>query len=187
MSIDIVIGFSILFFLSEFILMITKRSKKEGTKIQKDKRSLLLFWIIIPLALSMGFFAAKYGEWNSLNKALAILGLCISLAGFVIRWKAIIQLKKEFTVDISVHQNHQLKKDGMYKRLRHPSYLGLLLICSGLSASMNNLISFLAITIPLILVLFYRIKIEEEILIKEFGDIYRDYMKETRKIIPGIY
>lgn len=187
MSIQIVIYASILFFLSEFILAIVKRSKGSRTKIKNDRSSLLLFWITIPLSISAGFFAANYEEWNSFNDILALLGLALYLLGLALRWTAILQLKKEFTVDVSLSTNHQLKTDGMYSHLRHPSYTGLLLICFGLSLAMNSLLSLALITIPITLVLLYRIKIEETILINEFGDSYLDYKKRSRRIIPGIY
>jgi protein-S-isoprenylcysteine O-methyltransferase Ste14 len=38
--------------------------------------------------------------------------------------------------------------------------------------------------IPLVL---YRIAIEERMLIKKFGDEYRDYAKRTKKLIPFLY
>lgn len=187
MTIETITYFSILFFLSEFVLMIVKRSKKSGTKIKNDKKSLILLWITIPLSLTIGFFAANHQEWNTLNHALAIFGLSVFIIGIIIRWISIIQLNKEFTVDVTILKNHNLKTDGMYKNLRHPSYLGLLLICFGLSISMNSILSFIVITIPLLLALSYRIKTEENILIKQFGEVYKDYMIKTYKIIPKIY
>jgi len=33
----------------------------------------------------------------------------------------------------------------------------------------------------------FRIKIEENMLIEKFGDEYREYMKDTKKIIPFIF
>ena len=88
---------------------------------------------------------------------------------------------------LSVSKNHLLKTNGMYSRLRHPGYSGLWLICFGLALGMNSLISILVITIPITLVLIYRIRVEEDILKNEFGDAYLDYMKRTRKIFPGLY
>ena len=38
--------------------------------------------------------------------------------------------------------------------------------------------------VPLIL---YRIRIEEAILMEEFGDEYREYMKRTKKLIPLVF
>jgi protein-S-isoprenylcysteine O-methyltransferase Ste14 len=187
MTIETVTYFSLLFFLSEFVLMIVKRSKKNGTKTKNDKKSLVLFWITIPLSLTIGFFTANRQEWNTLNHTIAIFGLSVFMIGIIIRWISIIQLNKEFTVNVAIIKNHKLKTDGMYKSLRHPSYLGLLLTCFGLSISMNSILSFIVITVPILLALTYRIKTEEDILIKEFGETYKDYMIKTYKIIPKIY
>ena len=187
MTIETITYFSVLFFLSELVLMITKRSKKNKTKTKKDKKSLVLFWITIPLSLTIGFFTANRQEWNTLNYSIALFGLSIFMIGIVIRWISIIQLNKEFTVDVAITKNHNLKTDGLYKSLRHPSYLGLLLICFGLSIAMNSIISLIVITIPILLAIIYRMKIEEAILIKEFGKIYENYRIKTYKIIPKLY
>ena len=187
MNIQIVIYFSLFFFLSEIILMIAKRSKKKKSKKRNDRRSLLLFWIVIPLSLTIGFLTANYLTWNSFNKYLAIVGLIIFIIGIIVRWIAIIQLNKEFTVDVVITADHQLKTDGIYATIRHPSYLGLLLISVGLSMAMNSIISFLVITIPILFAIIYRITIEENILISEFGEKYIDYRKKTYKIIPKVY
>ncbi|HDO06701.1 MAG TPA: isoprenylcysteine carboxylmethyltransferase family protein [Bacteroidetes bacterium] len=187
MTIVTITYFSLLFFLSEFALMIVKRSKKNGTKAKNDKKSLALFWVTIPLSLTIGFFTANRQEWNTLNHAIAIFGLSVLLIGIIIRWISIIQLNKEFTVNVAIIKNHTLKTDGMYRHLRHPSYLGLLLIGFGLSISMNSIISMMVVTIPMLAALIYRIKTEENILISQFGETYKDYMKKTYRIIPKIY
>ncbi len=187
MSIKIIIYFSILFFLSELILVITKHSKKQENKTKNDKKSLILFWITIPISLTIGFFTANYQEWNTLNYSIAIFGLCAFTVGIIIRWISIIQLGKGFTVDVTITKTHSLKTDGIYKNIRHPSYLGLLLILFGLSISMNSLISFFIISIPIYFAVIYRMKIEESVLSKEFGDIYKNYKLHTCKIFPRLY
>jgi len=187
MSLKIVYYFSLLFFILEFILLIVKRSKNKGTKLKKDKMSLLLLWMAITLGITTGFFNANYKEWNHWNYSIAIIGLCILIVGMIIRWISIIQLNKEFTVDVAISANHNLKTNGMYKHLRHPSYLGLLLTCFGLSIAMNSVTSLIVITLPVLLAIIYRIKVEEKILINEFGDVYKDYMTKTYKIIPKLY
>jgi protein-S-isoprenylcysteine O-methyltransferase Ste14 len=35
--------------------------------------------------------------------------------------------------------------------------------------------------------LIYRINIEEELLSRHFGDAYSEYVKQTKKLIPGIW
>jgi protein-S-isoprenylcysteine O-methyltransferase Ste14 len=122
-----------------------------------------------------------------MNYFIALFGLLFIVFGSILRWASIIQLKGAFTVDVAINREHDLKTDGMYKKLRHPSYLGLLMILSGLSIGMNNLLSFLAITLPVFFAILNRINVEETVLMEEFGEKYREYCKVTRKILPYIY
>ena len=178
---------SFLFFLSELILMITRRSGKKGRKMKKDRMSLILFWIAITCGLTIGFIKANRDDWGSFNHLLAIICISIFSTGIIIRWAAIFQLKKEFTVDVAISEKHNLNTSGLYHYIRHPSYLGLLLICLGLSLAMNSLVSLAVIIVPLFLVTVYRIRIEEKLLLDEFGDTYKNYMLKTKRIFPGIY
>jgi len=164
--------------------MILKHSKKDKAKLKNDKSSLIIFWITIPLSLTIGFFTANYQEWNMLNHSIAIFGFSVFAIGIIICWISIIQLKNEFTVNVSITKNHNLKTDGIYKKKRHPSYLELLLIYSGLSIAMNNVISFFVISIPIYIAITYRIKVEESILIKESGDRYKQYILNSHKLFP---
>lgn len=178
---------SLLFLLSEIILMLIKRSKQNAVKKNMDRGSLIIMWITITLSLTIGFRFANYGTWNSSNYYVASVGMILYSLGLIFRWTTIFQLKKAFTVDVAITQNHELKTDGLYKIVRHPSYLGLIMIISGLSVGMNTLFSFLVITIPVFLAIAYRIHVEEAVLMVAFGERYREYMKVTSKIIPYIY
>jgi protein-S-isoprenylcysteine O-methyltransferase Ste14 len=187
MDINIVIYFSILFFILELVLLISKKSIKKISKVRNDKKSLLLFWIIIPISISTGFVMANYETWSYWNSIVAIIGLTIFATGLAIRWMSIIQLGKEFTVDVSVTNEHNLKKNGLYSYVRHPSYLGLLFVIIGISIAMNSLVSFIVIFFPILLVIIYRINIEERTLVKEFGDAYINYSLNTKKLVPLIF
>jgi protein-S-isoprenylcysteine O-methyltransferase Ste14 len=113
-------------------------------------------------------------------------GIVIFFIGAVIRWTAIFQLRKEFTVDVSISKNHKIKDDGLYRYIRHPSYLGLLLEFLGFSLLYDNWYSLLIINIPIFVAMVYRIKIEEELLTGAFGIEYENYKRRTKRIIPGI-
>lgn len=181
MNMLVIIIASLIFFVSEMTLLIVKKST---TGKNNDKYSLLLFWITIPLSISLGFFLANYNEWNHLQQMTAIIGLVIFITGLVIRWVSILQLKKEFTVNVSIQKSHELKTDGLYKNARHPSYFGLLLVVFGLSLAMNSIWSLLVVVIPIYLALRYRIKVEEAMLFEQFGKDYQDYYKTTYSMFP---
>jgi len=185
--IKILIYLSYLFGTSELILTVTKRSKQKNVKKKNDRGSLIILWVIIIISITAGFNLANYKIWSSLNYFIYATGILLYFAGMIIRWTAIIQLKKAFTVDVAISRDQELKTDGLYRHIRHPSYLGTIMIVTGLSLCMNSLLSFLVIVVPIFLANIYRIHVEEVILVDEFGEKYEEYRKTTRKIIPYIY
>ncbi|MFI5159412.1 MAG: methyltransferase family protein [Sphingobacteriales bacterium] len=179
----------IAFFVSEVLLLLFKRSKNSGQRNNSDKRSLLILWIVIVVAFTLGnFIGREYPVWYINNYEIVVYtGMAICILGFAIRWTAVIQLGKMFTVDVTITDNHNLKTNGLYKIVRHPSYLGLLMIIAGLAICLNSIAGFLMIVVPSFLAINHRIKVEEQVLIAEFGEQYIDYKKRISKIIPGIF
>jgi protein-S-isoprenylcysteine O-methyltransferase Ste14 len=178
---------SFLFLLSELILLAAKHSRKKESSRQKDRGSLIVLWIIITVGLTFGFMLAKYDAWHLVNYLIASSGIIMILGGLAFRWTAILQLNKAFTVDVAVSSDQELKRDGLYRRIRHPSYLGLLLFMTGEALTMNTLISFLIIFVPICLAVFYRIRVEEKLLVEKFGNGYLNYRQQTSCLIPYIY
>ncbi len=178
---------SFLLFSSEFILMLSKRSLQNSTVMKADRLSLPIMWIVIILSITAAFYLSWHGKFGVRELDISMIGLIIVIIGIFIRWIAILQLKNAFTVDVSISIDHKLKTDGLYRLIRHPSYSGMLLNYFGLSIAMNSWYSILVLNIPIMLVLRYRIYIEEKLLVKSFGEEYLNYMKRTKRIIPYIY
>jgi len=178
----------LLFATSELLLFVAKRSKAATTKNRDDRLSLLLFWVTIPVCFVMGGVIAKSDIGFPLDETIFNnTGMVIFIVGFIIRWLSIFQLGKMFTVDVSITNDHILKTDGLYKVARHPSYLGLVLIITGIAFFMDDLFSIAVVVIPVFLVTNYRISVEEKVLIAEFGSQYEGYKRRVRKIVPFIY
>lgn len=177
-----IIYFSYAFCLSEILLMIVKRSRSGSVKNRADKGSLIFLWSMITIGFVSGFFLSK-----PLNDFWAGIGIPLVIGGLLIRWIAILQLGKSFTVDVAITHNATLKTDGIYSVVRHPSYSGLLLIVSGFAALMHSVYSFLVLVVPVFIAILYRISVEEKLLTNEFGGKYSAYKNETKKLIPGIF
>jgi protein-S-isoprenylcysteine O-methyltransferase Ste14 len=186
-TLSLTVLISLIFFISEMTLMVTMHSKKKTVVSRKDRGTMILLWIMICLCLTVGFNIAARIPWTETSVIFAIAGYLLILTGFTIRWAAIIQLRKAFTVDVSFSEGQELRSDGLYKRIRHPSYLGLLLILCGLSFGMGNIWSVLVITIPMFFTINYRIIVEERLLSEEFGEAYSQYKSRSWRLIPGIY
>jgi protein-S-isoprenylcysteine O-methyltransferase Ste14 len=76
-------------------------------------------------------------------------------------------------------------KSGLYKYIRHPLYLSLLLAGTGAMLKNPELILLLLGTVNLVAI-WFTARIEEDEMIARFGEAYRDYMKETKMFIPYI-
>jgi protein-S-isoprenylcysteine O-methyltransferase Ste14 len=173
---------SLTYGISEFMLMFIKRSKHESAKTRRDRGSLVFLWTMITLGFIAGFLLSRPSNyfWSG-------FGLPLIVGGLIIRWIAILQLGNSFTVDVAINNGAALKTDGIYEKVRHPSYSGMLLILAGFSAAMCSFYSFLVLVIPVSVAVIYRIHVEEGVLLVEFGDSYRKYMKSTKRLIPRIY
>jgi protein-S-isoprenylcysteine O-methyltransferase Ste14 len=75
---------------------------------------------------------------------------------------------------------------GIYRFIRHPSYLGLLVSAFGWGLAFRSGVGVLlaALMIPPILA---RIRAEERLLREEFGAAYEAYCACTFRLIPGVY
>ncbi len=117
--------------------------------------------------------------WNIAGLTLFVVGLMIALV-------AVFTLRRFYLSTLVIVEGHQLVTRGIYSYIRHPIYFGVIIAIMGVPVSAPSLFGFLVMSllIPIILI---RIRMEEEMLIEEFGDAYRSYKETTRKLIPFIY
>jgi protein-S-isoprenylcysteine O-methyltransferase Ste14 len=173
-------------FVAEKILLWGRKKKSER---DWDQSSLAVFDVSgvlsIPLGIILGF--TDTGRIHRGYLLVSLVGIVLLLLGTALRWAAIFTLKRYFTVNVTILENHQIVKKGLYKHLRHPSYSGLLLRYLGLGLSYANWLSLALVFLPLLLSVLYRIRVEESALVQTFGDEYEEYSKETKRLIPRIY
>ena len=176
-----------IWFLSELLLNRLLRSKHTDRQ-NADKNSLSLIWITIVVTIFIALFISRRFYFPIFsNSTFKYFGLAIIYIGIMMRLMAVASLGRLFTVDVTIRKNHRLKKDGLYKYLRHPSYCASLISFIGFGISLNNSIALLVITFSILIVFIIRIKIEEKVLIEQFGSEYIEYKKVTKGLIPFIY
>lgn len=173
-------------FLSEIYY---KQKFKSETKDQKkDKSTLNILWVVIIPSVFVAITVSKLTSFHIRNQYwILYLGEFLIIIGVIFRWLIIKSLGKFFTVDVSIKENHQIKKEGFYRLVRHPSYLFALLTFLGLGLFLNNWLSLFIALVPVFLAFSYRIKVEEQVLIQQFGNEYLEYKQKTKKLIPFVY
>jgi protein-S-isoprenylcysteine O-methyltransferase Ste14 len=116
----------------------------------------------------------------------SLVGLVFLLAGLWLRAQATRTLGRYFSPDVRILPEHELIRVGVYKYVRHPIYLGTLLAFFSVPLLFHSLYGFLVMVLKIPLTI-YRIRIEEQALLEKFGDEYRDYIKNSKRLIPYVY
>jgi protein-S-isoprenylcysteine O-methyltransferase Ste14 len=114
------------------------------------------------------------------------IGLAALAAGAALRVWPMIELGGRFASVVAVQEGHSLRTSGAYARVRHPSYLGILLMDLGFALVFRSLPALLLLPVPFWM-FRRRMDVEEAFLLEQFGDEYRDYRRRTRRLIPGLY
>jgi len=173
---------------SEIILAVFFRAKRDSAKV-KDRGSLALLWITIAAALTAAnvISVAGIGRVGVAPVVSFSVALVMLVAGLVLRWAAIITLGRFFTTNVAVVPGHAVVRTGVYRRLRHPAYSGLLLAFAGTGVALHSWLSFLVVVVPITAAMLYRIRVEESALVDALGSEYVDYRSVTKRLIPGVY
>ena len=189
MNVKLILIFAFSIGYAAFEIFMNLRQKR-GSSISAsgDKGSLRLLYLLIWVGyfLSFSFASAKFGRiyhWN----IFFTLGSIVALTGLAIRILALRTLRKYFTYSVARVENHKLITTGLYRYIRHPGYLGQLIIFLGISLSLSNWLSILSMVIPVSVGFLYRIHVEEKFMFEQMGAEYAAYQKRTDKLIPGIY
>jgi protein-S-isoprenylcysteine O-methyltransferase Ste14 len=178
---------SIFWFVSEVVL--SRMLRVKDVREHEDRSSLKIIWLTIIASIFLGIYISKTDFTINLTYGTQMynLGIILICIGLIIRWIAIISLKKFFKVHVNVSQDQKIIKSGIYKFVRHPSYTGSLLSFLGLGVVFNNWLTLIIVFIPVLLAFLYRIKVEEKVLLGAFATSYSEYMMNTKKLIPFIY
>jgi len=135
----------------------------------------LVVWFIDSFILRFSTFAVQY---VSLFLRIPLGALFLFVAGYLAQQGMKAVFGEERT-DLAVIEK------GVFKRLRHPVYLGCILFYVGL-VMFTLSISAAVICITIIVFYHYIAKHEERLLLSKFGNAYERYMKSVPMWIPRL-
>ena len=164
------------------------RNNRAGTKTVQRQRLVVVLMQFIPLALVI---AAPFSDrWNiaALGDAEVVrfLGLVLFAAGFLAMNWAEAALGRQFSIQVTIQKDHRLVTGGLYRYLRHPRYLGIILFNVGIALVFRSGLG-LALAAALVLVLLWRIHDEEAFMHQEFGRDWETYSRISWRLIPFVY
>ncbi|KAK7445269.1 hypothetical protein CaCOL14_006370 [Colletotrichum acutatum] len=121
-----------------------------------------------------------------LRTFLLITGLLLVGLGQTVRSAAMVTAGQSFNHTIQHYraESHTLVTGGVYAYFRHPSYFGFFWWAIGTQLVMGNVVSLVAYAVVLWYFFSKRIRHEEELLVRFFGQDYEDYRKRVGTMIP---
>jgi protein-S-isoprenylcysteine O-methyltransferase Ste14 len=115
---------------------------------------------------------------------LGWVGAVFFAAGIWMLWRSHADLGRNWTPTLGLRDGHQLVTDGIFKHIRHPMYSAHLLWAIATAMMLPNWLAGFAFLIVSIAQYATRLNAEEQMMIEQFGDEYRDYMKRTGRFFP---
>ena len=116
--------------------------------------------------------------------ACVALGTLAMALGLWLFWRSHLDLGDNWSVTLELNDRHRLVTRGVYRRVRHPMYTSFFVSGLGQALLLANWIAGPAALVAVTLLVVVRLPNEEAMMIGQFGDEYRDYMRRTGGIVP---
>ena len=138
------------------------------------------------LLVIVQFFCLTYLVFFVDNMGSGIL-LILQMLGFTLAiWSVFVMGIGRFNIQPEVKPQARLVTKGPYKVIRNPMYTGLLIFFgAGVSSTLN--IADISVFILLLIVLLYKIILEEKYLSAKFGTPYDDYKQKSFRLFPYFF
>jgi protein-S-isoprenylcysteine O-methyltransferase Ste14 len=137
-----------------------------------------LLWIVAPV---LAF--ADY----PLHPVPLVAGTLLLVLGLWLFHRSHADLGTNWSITLEVRENHRLVTHGVYRRVRHPMYLALLIYSAGQALVLPNWLAGPSYGVAMALLVALRIRPEERMMLEEFGNDYEAYRATSKRVIPGVW
>ncbi|MEM7733630.1 MAG: protein-S-isoprenylcysteine O-methyltransferase, partial [Pseudomonadota bacterium] len=183
--------------LSSFIRM-PFNERNKSNEITVDKKTTQEKILLTCMFLSMGIIPVLYlatkgtafdvlafANYN-LPLGLTVTGALLVPAFAYLFWRSHYDLGRNWSATLEMREDHNLVTNGVYKRVRHPMYSAIWIAAIAQPLLIHNLIGGALVVLAFGAMCILRIPQEEEMMISNFGEEYRDYMARTGRIFPKL-
>jgi protein-S-isoprenylcysteine O-methyltransferase Ste14 len=177
----------VVLFGSAVAALFTDASLRTGVREDRSNR-----WVLVALGIAgtLSGWLPAYTDRMRISivgdNTVRWVGVAIFTVGVVLRLWPVFVLGRRFSGLVAIQPGHTLVTTGIYRVIRHPSYLGLLLSSFGWALGFRSGAG-LVLAALMIVPVVARIRAEERLLREEFGDQYAAYRAHTSRLIPGVY
>jgi protein-S-isoprenylcysteine O-methyltransferase Ste14 len=111
-------------------------------------------------------------------------GAAVLIAALWLFWRSHADLGQNWSATLELRKDHQLVRHGVYRSIRHPMYAAILLFGLAQGLLLQNWLAGWSGFVTFAVMYFVRVPNEEQMMCEFFGDEYRDYMRQSGRVIP---
>jgi protein-S-isoprenylcysteine O-methyltransferase Ste14 len=137
-----------------------------------------LIWVVTPVL--------NFADYSLRAVPFSAGTLCLTV-GLWLFQRSHADLGANWSITLEVREKHRLVTQGLYRRVRHPMYLALLLYSAGQALVLPNYVAGLSYGVAMALLVALRVGPEERMMLEEFGKAYEDHMARTKRLVPGVW
>ena len=137
-----------------------------------------VIYVFTPWLNSFSINLPEWARWSG----VVVFGFYLFLFWWVHK-----TLGKNWSPVLEIRKDHKLITEGPYKYVRHPMYTCMWLGVASFWLIPSNWVVGIVALVTWSILYFIRLPDEEKMMIEEFGDQYKDYMRRTKRIIPWVY
>lgn len=156
--------------------------EREGTGLFAFRLAswFLMIGVLVSYAFNLSWLTSLQ---FSLPDWLRWVGFAFGLVSIAFWTWTQVTLGKQWSPQLRLREAHQLVTDGPYAHLRHPMYAGISGFGVALAMVSTNWV-FVGLAALVIVGLAVRAPQEERMMIDEFGEAYRLYMRQAGRFLP---
>lgn len=120
------------------------------------------------------------------NIVIDVIGTAFTIMGVAFAIWSRQSLRNNWSGEVAITEGQRLIHTGPYAIVRHPIYIGMLFALLGttlVAATIGSVLGFVLGVISL----WQKARMEEQFLMSEFKELYTDYQREVKFLIPFIY
>lgn len=117
---------------------------------------------------------------------LALTGCLLAVAGGALVLRSRAELGSAWSLVPRADQDAGLVTTGPYRLVRHPIYLGLVLLAMGQALAFSNWPALVFVLTGVVPTLTWRARAEENLLSRAFGERWAIYRQRTKMMIPHL-
>ena len=114
-------------------------------------------------------------------------GVICLVIGLWLLHRSHVDLGTNWSNTLEIRERHRLVTDGIYRHVRHPMYLALLLYSLGQVLVVSNWVAGPLFLVAFALLVALRIGPEERMMLGKFGKDYDAYRARTKRLVPGVW